>query len=183
MKAWRNINGNVVEIDVDLDLRGNPILPPDTTINVRPEPQEGHYVTVVGREWVQIPITVPFVSFETKVQKAVSDLQVYRDWYLNQPVDHAGTSFDADETARNRLVQALVIYQSYSYLPPAWITFNNEPFPINAIEDLTGIIDAVQTAFSTRFFEMDALRRQILAAETEEALAAITIPTISNTSI
>ena len=37
MKAFRNLAGNVVEIDIDLDLDGNPILPPDTTTDLRPE--------------------------------------------------------------------------------------------------------------------------------------------------
>jgi hypothetical protein len=52
MKAYRNIAGVVHEIQVDIGLDGQPILPPDTTVDPRPEPQPGHYVTVVGNAWV-----------------------------------------------------------------------------------------------------------------------------------
>lgn len=177
MKAWRNLGGNVVEIEVDIGKNGQPILPPDTTVAIRPEAQEGHYVTVVGNEWVQIPIPVSFVSFETKKQQKLDELKAYREWYLEQPVEHNGVMFDGDEQARNRLIQALVIYQANAYLPPAWISFDNTPVALTTVDDLTGIIASVQTAFSTRFFETDAVRQQLIAAADEAALEAVVMPT------
>lgn len=178
MKAYRNLGGNVVEIEVDVDVNGQPILPPDTTVDPRPEPLPGHYVTVVGNEWVQIPIPQEYFEFSYKKQLALEKLSKYKNWYLDQPVEHAGKKFDADEVARNRLTQALVIYNTNNYLPPAWITEDNQPFALNSINDLLGIINAVQTAFSTRFFEMDAIRQQILAAQNDEELDAVKIPQI-----
>jgi len=178
MKAFRNVAGNVVEIDIDMDLNGNPILPPDTTIDPRPEAEEGHYVTVVGKEWVQIPIAQEFVSFETKVQNTLKKLQKYRDWYLEQPVEYLGVMFDADEVARARLTQALVINSANGYLPPAWIAYDNSNFPLATLDDLKAIVNAVQVAFSNRFFEMNSLREQILAAEDDAALALIDIPAV-----
>lgn len=176
MKAWRNLNGNVVEIEVDISKSGNPILPPDTTVAERPAELEGHYLTVVGNEWVHIPVTVQEVSFETKKAAALVELKQYRDWYLDQPVEHAENTFDADEQARNRLIQALVIFNETAYLPPAWITFDNQAFPLSVIDDLKGLIAVVQSAFSSRFFEMNSLREAILAAQDDEALNAIVIP-------
>lgn len=178
MKAFRNIGGSVVEIEVDVDPNGQPILPPDTTVDPRPEPQEGHYVTVVGNEWVQIPIPQEFLTFETKVRNALNKLKTYRGWYLNQPVQHMGKLFDADETARIRLTQALVVHSTIGYLPTAWIARDNTPFQISTIDDLKALATTVQTAFSTRFFEMEGIRQQILAAENEAQLEAIEIPTI-----
>lgn len=183
MKAFRNLGGNVIEIEVDLDIKGNPILPPDTTVDPRPEPQEGHYVTVVDNAWVQIPIPVQEVSFETLKQEAVTRLNNYRDWYLDQPVEVNGVVFDADAQARNRLVQALVIHNETQYLPPAWIARDNTPFVLTSVADLKAIIVAVQTAFSTRFFEMTDIRNQILATTTKEELALIQIPTRQNNLI
>jgi len=180
MKAWRNIGGTVVEIDVDVDPENNPILPPDTTTDIRPEVLEGHYVTVVDKVWVQIPIPVPFITFETKRNVALDRVKEYRDWYLNTPVTVGSAEFDGDERARNRLVQALVIFNETGYLPPAWIMTNNQPHPIATINDLKTIIAAVQTAFSTRFFETAAIREAILAATNEAALEAITIPVRPN---
>lgn len=177
MKAWRNLGGNVVEIEVDIGKNGQPILPPDTTVAARPEAQEGHYVTVVGNEWVQIPIPVPFVAFETKKQQKLDELKTYREWYLEQPVEHNGVMFDGDEQARNRLIQALMIYQTTAYLPPAWISLDNTPIALTTVDDLTGIIASVQTAFSTRFFETDAVRQQLIAATDEAALEAVVMPT------
>ena len=178
MKAWRNLNGNVVEIEVDISKSGNPILPPDTTVAERPAELEGHYLTVVGNEWVHIAIPAQVVSFETKQAQALAELKAYREWYLDQPVTHAEHTFDADEQARNRLVQALVIYNETAYLPPAWITFDNKPFALTVIDDLKGLISVVQTAFSSRFFEMNTLRDSILAAQDDTALNAIVIPKI-----
>jgi hypothetical protein len=178
MKAFRNLAGNVIEIDVDIDLDGNPILPPDTTVNPRPEPQPGHYVTVVGNDWVQIPIPQEYKTFEYKKQLALEALSRYKDWYTNQPVEHAGKLFDGDELARGRLAQALIINATTGYLPPAWIAADNTPFPISTLADLQGIVAAVQSAFTTRFFEMDTIRQQILAATNDGELDAITIPTI-----
>lgn len=178
MKAFRNIGGNIVEIEVDVGPDNVPLLPPDTTVDPRPDPLPGHYVTVVGNSWVQIPIPQEFTTFEYKKQKALEALKKYKEWYLEQPVEHNGVLFDADETARIRLTQALVVHSASSYLPPYWITANNDLYPIENLSDLMGIVNAVQTAFTTRFFEMDGIRRQILNASNEEELNAINIPTI-----
>jgi hypothetical protein len=178
MKAFRNINGTVVEIDVDLDLNGMPILPPDTTTDPKPEADVGHYVTVVGNSWVQIPIPEEFTTFEHKKQKALESLKKYKDWYLEQPVTHNNIVFDADEKARNRLAQTLISNSVDNYLPRAWITTNNSLYPLNDLPTFMGIVDAVRTAFSTRFFEMESIRQQIIASTNEEELNAITIPVI-----
>lgn len=178
MQAFRNVAGNVVEIEVDIDLEGNPILPPDTTTDARPEALEGHYVTVVGKEWVQIPIPQPFTSFESKKFDAQKRVQAYRNWYLEQPVTHETVLFDGDETARARLTQALTVNSANGYLPPAWITYDNNAFPLADVAALIALVNTVQVAFSNRFFEMSTLRSQIAAATTEEELAAIEIPVI-----
>lgn len=177
MKAFRNVGGNIVEIEVDLDPSGNPLLPPDTTVDAKPQAQADHYVTIVDKSWVQIPIPVQYVTFESKKQEALKKLQEYRNWYLEQPVEHNGRKFDADDTARARLTQSLFINSELGYLPPAWIDANNTFYPLSNRDDLKGIISAVQVAFSTRFFEVAAIRGSILAAADEATLEAITIPT------
>ena len=176
MKAFRNMGGNVVEIEVDVGPDGKAILPPDTTIDEKPQAQEGHYVTVVGNVWVQIPVPVQFVAFETEKELALQRLRDYRDWYINSPAEYAGELFDADELARNRLIQALVIYQQNGYLPPVWVTYDNKSFEIADITALNNLISTIQNAFSTRFYETNTLRSQILAAQTKEELDAIVIP-------
>lgn len=178
MKAFRNMGGVVVEIDVDVDPNGQPLLPPDTTVDPRPEPQPGHYVTVVGHEWVQIPIPEQWTEFSELKSQALERLSKYKNWYLDQPVEVNGRMFDADGQARIRLTQTLVIYNATNYLPPAWIDYNNQPYAISKIADLMQIITAVQTAFSTRFYEMDQIRQQILSAQDEEALQAVEIPAL-----
>lgn len=180
MKAFRNVAGNVVEVDVDVGPDGKAILPPDTTIDPKPEAQEGHYVTVVGNAWVQIPVPVQFVAFETEKELALQRLRDYRDWYINSPAEYAGELFDADEMARNRLIQALVIYQNNGYLPPVWVTHDNKSFEITDITALTNLISTIQNAFSTRFYETNTVRSQILAAQTKEELDAIVIPNRSD---
>lgn len=180
MKAFRNIAGNVVEIDIDVDLNGNPILPPDTTIDPKPEALEGHYVTVVGKVWVQIPIPQEFKAFETKKTEALAKLSTYRDWHIEQPITHQEVLFDADEQARNRISQVISVHTATGQLPPEWVTFNNGSFPITTIEDLTALATSIFTAFSERFYHCNTIRRSILDAETEETLAAAveTIPSI-----
>lgn len=180
MKAFRNVAGSVVEIEVDVGIDGKPILPSDTTVDPKPEALADHYVTVVGTEWVQIPVPVPFVSFETQQQNALAKFKDYRDWYLNSPLEHNGVLFDADDTARNRLTQTLVIYNDNGYLPPFWVTESNGRYPLAVIDDLRALVTAVSGAFSARFYEMGALREQILAATNETELAAITIPSVPN---
>lgn len=176
MKAFRNVAGNVVEITVDVGLDGKPILPPDTTLDPRPEPNPGHYVTVVGREWAQIEIPVVVESFESKVARKLEAIGKYRDWLTEQPVEVDGTMFDADEQARSRLTQALVIHDTLGYLPPAWITHDNRPKPLATVDDLKAIVQAVQTAFATRFFECDSLRQSAKAATNAEELELVVVP-------
>lgn len=178
MKAFRNVAGSIIEIDVDIDPTGQPILPPDTTIAQRPEPQPGHYVTVIDHDWVQILIPEEYISFEYRKQQALDTLSHYKNWYLEQPIEHNGIVFDADGQARNRLTQAMVVHTVNGYLPPVWIANDNSPQPLDNIEALKNIITAVQTAFTTRFFEMDTIRQQIIVATDEVTLDAIRIPTI-----
>lgn len=176
MKAYRNVGGDVREIDVDVDLNSNPILPPDTTVDPRPEALPGHYVTVVGKSWVQIEIPVLVVSFETKKQQKLDEISQYSAWYQDEPLDINGVKFDADEKARSRLTQALVIHLTLGQVPPAWITFDNSRFPLAGIDDLKAISTAVHAAFQTRFFECDALRQAAIAAADDATLDAIVVP-------
>lgn len=178
MKAYRNIAGEVREIEVDIGLDGTPILPPDTTVDPRPEPMAGHYVTVVDNAWVQIEIPVYVESFESKKAKVLAQIAAYRAWYLDQPVEVGGVKYDADEMARTRLTQALVMFTEMAYLPPVWIAFDNSEVAIADIAALKTIVGGVQTAFSTRFYECATLRGQVLTAATEEALAAVVVPTV-----
>lgn len=179
MKAWRNYQGNVIEIDVDLDLNGNPILPPNTTVDARPEQQENHRLTVVGNQWVQIEVPVYVKTFEQKKQEALDAVSTYRNWYLEQPIVYDNVKFDADDQARTRLTQALVMSNApINYLSPIWITFDNGQYPIADQTALAGLVGAVQTAFSTRFYECNTIRQQVIAAADETALEAITLPVV-----
>lgn len=178
MKAWRNIAGVVQEIQIDVGIDGNPIYPPDTTTDARPEALPGHYVTVVDRSWVQIESPVYVESFEAKKARLLKVVSTYRSWYLDQPVPVNDVLFDADDQARTRLTQAVVMYTNLNYLPPAWIAKDNSIYPLASFEDLKAIVGTVQTAFSTRFYECDTVRQQLLAAATEEELSAVTVPSV-----
>lgn len=183
MKAFRNIGGEVREIQVDIGLDGQPILPPDTTVNDRPEPLPGHYVTVVDNSWVQIEIPVYVKSFETLKAETLDKVVKYRSWLLEQPVDVDGVLFDGDKLARDRLTDALVIYSELGVLPPAWVTYANELHALTTIDDLKAIAAAVTTAFSTRFYECNDLRASVLAAADEAQLQAIKIPEAGNAKL
>ena len=176
MKAFRNIGGQVVEVVIDLDLDGNPIYPPDTTTDPRPEALPDHYVTVVGRNWVQIPVTVQVKSLELLKSEALAKFAKYREWYLEQPVEYSGIKFDGDQMARVRLSQAVTVAEAGGQVPPAWVTYDNSAFPLADLAALKSLTVAVITAFGTRFFEANAIREQILQATDEAALAAIEIP-------
>ena len=176
MKAFRNLAGNVVEIDIDLDLNGNPILPPDTTLDPRPEAQPGHYVTVVDRSWVQIPIPVQVKSLELLKAEALKKVADYREWLLEQPVEHAGILFDGDQIARVRLSQAVTVADAGGQVPPVWVTYDNSAFPLADLAALKALTVTIITAFGTRFFEANAIREAIMLAGDEASLAAIEIP-------
>ena len=176
MKAFRNIGGEVREIQVDIGLDGQPILPPDTTVDDRPEPLPGHYVTVVDNSWVQIETPVYVKSFETLKAETLEKVVKYRSWLLDQPVDVDGALFDGDKEARDRLTDALVIHNELGVLPPSWVTYDNETHTLTTIDDLKAIASAVATAFSTRFYECNDLRASVNAAADEAQLQAIVIP-------
>lgn len=178
MKAFRNVGGTVREIQVDVGLNGQPILPPDTTVDPRPDPLPGHYVTVVGNAWVQIEVPVYVESFDSKKAKALDRVRQYRDWKLEQPVDVNGVLFDGDDKARTRLTQALVMFKELNYLPPVWVDYNDASVTISSIDDLKTIVAAVTAEFSARFYETDTLRAQVAATTTEEELNAIVIPEV-----
>ena len=178
MKAYRNIAGEVREIQVDIGINGQPILPPDTTVDPRPEPLPGHYVTVVGDKWVQIEIPVYVEAFETKKQKKLDAIAKYRDWYLDQPVEFQGVKFDGDSEARIRLTQALLMAKELEYVPPVWVTYDNSEFPLPDFETMKDLVAVVTQAFSTRFYECSVMRAQAMAAEDLAALDAVQVPAI-----
>ena len=117
---------------------------------------------------------------EYQKQQALEKLAKYKAYYFEQPTEINGVLFDADEQARNRLTQNLVVNGASGYLPPVWIAADNSQYPIATLADLMDIVNGVQAAFATRFFEMDTLRQQILAAGDEAALSAVVIPSVPN---
>lgn len=174
MKAFRLYNGVINETDVDVDPGGNPILPPDTTVDPRPDELAGHYLTIQGNSWVQIEIVPPSL-FQLKNDKMMA-FEVYRQKYMDKPVEVNGVMFDADSTARERLTQALVMNTAFAYLPPVWITHDNSAYPLADLDALKAIALAVQTAFANRFYEIVGIRDSISNASTKEELEAIVIP-------
>lgn len=178
MQAFRNVNGSVREITIDVDLNGNPILPPNTTVDPRPEEQPGHYLTVVGTEWVQIPIPVTEITLEQAQKEACDRLKIWRDWYLDQPVEFDTSMFDADAEARTRLTQAVTLNAIGVPLPAGWVTEDNGFYPFADFEALKSLALAVSTAFTDRFFEAVTIRNSITATTTKAELEAITIPQI-----
>lgn len=178
MKAYRNLNGKVIEIEVDIGLDNKPILPPDTTTDEPPTPLNGHYITVVNDKWAQIPIPQEYIAFETKKQNKLERLKTYKEWYFKQPIEHDGLTFDADDTARERLTQAIVVNSVSGYLPPFWITKNNTVYTIDNLDKLKALVNAVQNTFTTRFYQVTSIRNQILAANDENTLNSIEVPSI-----
>lgn len=177
MKAWRLYNGQITETVVDVDeATGQPILPPDTTVAPRPDAIDGHYLTIQGNNWVQIQIPAPSF-FQLQSDKRV-EFEGLRQRYMDKPVDVNGTLFDADETARTRLSQALTMFQTFAYIPPTWIRQDNTPHPLASVDDLKTIALAVMTAFSTRFYELTTVRDAINNATTKEELDAIVMPVV-----
>lgn len=181
MKAFRNFQGDVREIDIDIGIDGLPILPPDTTIDPRPEAIEDHYVTVVGTAWVQILKPVLFEIFETIKQRKIDDIRKYRQWLVEQPVVFNGMKFDADDTARVRMTQALVMNSTVGYLPSVWVAYYNELYPLADASDLVKLVAAVMGAFATRFFECNVLREAATAATDQAGLDAVVIPAYGQT--
>lgn len=177
MIAYRNRNGVIVQINVDVGPDGKPILPPDTTVDSRPEEIEGHTLTVVGTKWMHIAIPVVEYSLEYLKQQALEKVSAWKAWYQNQPVEYNGILFDADETARGRLTQALVMFTNANYLPPVWFTYNNGSYTIAAIEDLKALAATVMAALPTRLYEAQVLAARISAATTVAELNSIVIPT------
>ncbi|QXN70530.1 hypothetical protein AGENTSMITH_126 [Bacillus phage vB_BspM_AgentSmith] len=178
MKAFRNVAGQVVEIEIDIDLAGNPILPPDTTTDRAPSIPEGHYATVVGDRWVVIAKPVHTVSFEMKKQSKLDQLATYRKWILDQPIEHDGRTFDADELARARVSQALVSHQALGELPTGWIDHSNELYAVPTIEVLNALALAIASVFQQRFFDTATIRSALMATSTEAELEAIEVPSI-----
>lgn len=166
----------IVPYEFDVDPNGNPLLPPNGTIDPKPEVPSGKYLAIVRNQWHLIDIPQVTYSFEYKKQMKLEALASYKEWYLNQPVTYDGRQFDNDETSKNRLIQTIKIYELTNQLPPAWIDYNNQAYPINAISQINGIVLTIASTFQTRFFEMATLRDQINAAQTEEELAAINVP-------
>ena len=179
MKAYRNMGGNVVEIEVDIGLDNEPILPPDTTVDPKPEPLEGHYVTVVDKAWVQIPIPVEFKTFDTIKAEKLAALAAIKQAFLDAPVEVNGVAFDADEIARSRLSQALTIHTATNYLPSFWLAADNSMITLTTINDLLAIVGAVQNAFAQRFADYATMRATINAASTQEELDLVVLPVVA----
>jgi len=177
MNAFRSINGNIVEVLIDVDPNGMSLLPPNTTVEPKPEALEGHRLDIMGTSWIQVPVVVHVKSFEELRLDKLAELRRYRDWIFEQPTEHAGVLFDADDKARVRISQTVTAYQAFSELPPGWVTYDNQTIPLATFDDLKAIAVTIFTTFNARFFECNTMRDAISVAETEEALDAVVIPT------
>lgn len=178
MKAYRKVNGEIREIRVDVSPSGTPLLPPNTTVDPRPEPLEGYYLDIVGDSWEQIPVRVHVPTLQEVKDKACDELALYKDWLLDSPVMFEGHDFDSDDTARIRLLGAVSAYQVSGKWPPAWVTYDNKLFPLTTPNLLNGLSMTVYNAFTSRFFFVTGIREQILACETIEEVDNVTIPEI-----
>lgn len=179
MKAFRKIGDVITEIRVDVDPSGNPILPPYTTVEPRPEALEGYYVDLVRGEWEQLPIPQPVEpTLDQLKDAACKRLEAYKIWVLDQPVEYEGVKFDADETARVRILGAVNAYQVSEVLPQAWVTFDNGLFPITEFEQIKAMSMAMYEEFNARFFAVTMVREAILGASSKEELEAIEMPVV-----
>ncbi len=183
MKAYRNVGGNVVEIQVDVSPSGEPLLPPNTTVNERPNPTPGHRLTVIGNQWVQVPVVADVVTFDTRKANKLQRLSEYKEWYLKQPFTYDGTSFDGDYVARERLTQAIVMNGATGYTPPVWVTADNTNYTIDTIDDIKQIAAGAMNAFSTRFYECGTMRANISAATNQAELDAVVIPMFESVGV
>ncbi len=181
MQAFRNVGGVITEITVDIGLDDQPILPPDTTVEPRPEALEGHYVTVVGNSWVQIPIPEEVISFETKKAQTLQQLNEYKEWLQEQNIEFNGVVFQANALTRDRVTQTFVAYRELGYLPPAWIAADNTPYALNSIDDFAPLAHAIMNTFTERFYEANAIRTQIMAAVDMAELSQVRIPGMTST--
>lgn len=178
LDAWRNVAGNVVQVKVDVGIDGKPLLPPDTTTDPRPEPLEDHYVTVVGNEWVQIPVAKTIPTLESVRDDKLRELSAWKEWILEQPVEFESRLFDGGETARSRISQAIVMAIATEKVPPVWVDYNNQNFPIDTLSTLKALGVSLANEFLERFYQSSLLRETILSAQTMEALYNIEIPKI-----
>lgn len=178
MKAFRKKNGVITEIQVDVGRNGEPLLPPNTTVEPKPLLLEGHFLDIVNGEWQQFPEHVHVETLEEAKDKACKQLAVYRDWVIDRPVEHEGKLFDADETARTRLTGAVTAHGIGEALPSVWVAKDNSLFPIKTIADLQALAAKVYSEFNSRFSYVTDLRLQILAAETLTELEALEMPVV-----
>jgi hypothetical protein len=180
IQGWRNPSPEVIVQELfDLDPDGNPLLPDNGTVEPPPTYNPAtQYLAIVKNKWHVIDRPVITYPLEYHKERKLEQLNKYKEWYLNQPVTYDGHKFDADETSKNRLVQAYNVYQITNQLPSAWIDADNQRYDITSVDQIKGIIEAIATTFQTRFFECAIIREQILAATTEEELNAINVPTI-----
>ena len=182
MKAFqRTPDGSIKEILIDLDRNGNPILPSNTTIDPRPQANEGHYVTVVDDKWVQIPITPPReVTLEELKDEKRKVLAAYKDWFLEQPVYMGEVLYDGDSVARDRLTQAVLLAELGGPVAESWVDANDIPRPIVDQDHIKNLSFQVAGVFQQRFTVLTGIRLAIIEATSVEELDAIVIPEIGN---
>lgn len=182
MKAFqRTPAGNIQEILIDLDRNGNPILPPDTTTDPRPQAKEGHRVTVVGNKWVQVPITPPReVTLEEYKDNKCKALSAYKDWLLEQPVYMGDVLYDADDVARSRLTQTVLLSEVGGTVPEVWLDANNMPQPVADVDTIKTLSFLVADIFQARFTALTQMRAVIQAAASKEEVDAVVIPQIGD---
>jgi hypothetical protein len=183
VQGWRNPQPEVIVQELfDVAPDGTPLLPDNATVTPPPEYKVGtQYLAIVKNTWYVIDRPVQVFTLDYLKQKKLEELDNYKQWYLNQPATYDNHKFDADETSKNRLIQAYNTYQITNQLPPAWIDADNTPYAITSIDQIKGIITAIAAQFQTRFFECNTLRGQIMAAADETALNAVVIPNMPMT--
>jgi hypothetical protein len=180
IQGWRNPQPELIVQELfDVAPDGTPLLPDNATVTPPPEYKpDTQYLAIVKNTWYVINRPVPVFSLDDLKQRKLEQLSDYKQWYLNQPVTYDSHNFDADETAKNRLIQVYNTFQITNQLPPAWIDADNKAYAITSIDQIKGLITAIASTFQTRFFECNTLRDKIMAVTNENDLNAVVIPSL-----
>lgn len=172
-KGYKSVMVNVID--------GEPLLPPNTTVTPPPtKVSGGHYLTVVGTSWVELPYDNSDLSFKEYKESLNNQLKDVSEQLVWAPFIYLGHVYGNDYKDVIRITTAVQAYMIAKRLPEFWRTEDNYPITTADITEdwLYGLSLESSAIAQSRTLETIQAKELLMSLETMKQLKEFKMPEV-----
>lgn len=173
-----------IEIEVDVNSKGEPLLPEDATVEPPPPYKKGHSLTIENNEWVYIKNPEPKKPTIEEMRYLKNIL--FTPWsqeFLNQAFIYDGEIYVNDARFREMLNSSISAHREWGTLPDFWVTAEDKIIKPVTKDFLDGIGKVAYQAHQKSMLEVVEIKNFINTCTDVDELSKLEFPepkTVSN---